>query len=232
MTLGGALERRSFMVGGHKGEPNRSVDAVTLGRDAATLGVDIGEKAPELLRLLAELERWNRRYNLTAITTLADGITRHLLDSLAVGPDLTGTRIADVGTGAGFPGLPLALVYPERQFTLVDSVAKKVRFVMHAARVLELQNVTVAHTRVESMQVEAPFDTVLARAFAPLPKLLAAVEGICGPSTQVLAMKGKWPRQELDSLPHGWRVVRSRRLEIPRLPAERWLVVLARVQNR
>jgi len=203
-----------------------SAEALTLARDAASLGVQVGDKAPALLLLLDELARWNRAYNLTAITTRAAGITHHLLDSLAVGPYLQGTRIVDVGTGAGFPGLPLALVYPQRQFTLIDSVAKKIRFVLHATRVLELRNVTALQGRVESLQVEIPFDTVLARAFAPLPKLLTAVRALCGPATEVLAMKGRWPQQELDALPEGWRVLRSHELEIPHLQGERWLLVL------
>ena len=205
-----------------------SAEALTLVRDAASLGVDVGERASDLLLLLDELARWNRRYNLTAIRTRAAGITHHLLDSLAVGPDLQGTRVVDVGTGAGFPGLPLALAYPEREFTLVDSVAKKIRFVVHAASVLGLRNVRVVQARVESMKVEVPFDTVVARAFAPLPKLLAAVETICGRTTEVLAMKGKWPQDELDSVPQGWRVLRTRELRIPHLEAERWLLVLGR----
>jgi len=100
-----------------------------------------GAQAARLLRLLDELAHWNRSYNLTAITTREGMISAHLLDSLAAQPDLQGQRIADVGTGAGFPGLPLALIEPQRQFTLIDSVAKKIRFVTHAVRVLELANV-------------------------------------------------------------------------------------------
>ena len=155
------------------------------------LGVSLsGQDAARLLRLLDELAHWNRRFNLTAITAPSAMITHHLLDSLAVSPDLAGTRIADVGTGAGFPGLPLAVVNPTRQFTLIDSTAKKLRFVANAAELLALGNVTVLHARVEQMRIDTPFDTVVARAFAPLPKLLRAVTPVCGPDTQVLAMKG------------------------------------------
>ena len=203
--------------------------ATTLVRGAATLGVSLtAGDAARLLQLLGELALWNRHTNLTAITEPDAMITHHLLDSLAVHGDLHGTRILDAGTGAGFPGLPLALVNPGRQFTLVDSTAKKIRFVTHAARVLGLDNVTALHARVEQMHPEAPFDTVVARAFAPLPKLLAQVRVVCGPATRVLAMKGRWPGDELAALPAGWRVVSSRELAVPGLGAARCLIVLER----
>jgi 16S rRNA (guanine527-N7)-methyltransferase len=197
-------------------------------RDAATLGVALTDSdAARLLALTAELARWNRSYNLTAIAP-ADMVTHHLLDSLAVQADLLGTRIADAGTGAGFPGLPLAVCNPQRHFTLIDSTAKKLRFVAHAAELLGLGNVTPLHARIESMKVAQPFDTVLARAFAPIPQLLEKIAPICGPATEVLAMKGKWPDKELGALAPPWRVVRSRELQVPGLPAARCLVVLAR----
>ena len=196
-------------------------------RDAASLGVSLtADEAARLLALIEELARWNRSYNLTAIAP-ADMVTHHLLDSLAVHPDLVGTRIADAGTGAGFPGLPLALCNPQRDFTLIDSTAKKLRFVSHAAQLLGLRNVSVLQARVESMKVERPFETVLARAFAPLPQLLAKVTPLCGPQTRVLAMKGKWPREELAALAPPWRVLSSRELSVPGLDAARCLIVLA-----
>ena len=200
-----------------------------LVQDAATLGVTLtSADAARLLTLTAELARWNRSYNLTAISSPAAMVTHHLLDSLAVNADLAGTRIADAGTGAGFPGLPLAVCNPQRHFTLIDSTAKKVRFVAHAASLLELTNVTALHGRVESLKFSAPFDTVLARAFAPIPELLEKVASLCGPQTRVLAMKGKWPKEELAALGPSWRVVSSRELTVPGLAAARCLIVLAR----
>ena len=199
-----------------------------LVQDAATLGVALSEgDARRLLALLDELARWNRTYNLTAINTPAAMLTHHLLDSLAIHPDLHGTRVADVGTGAGFPGLPLALCNPARHFTLIDSTAKKIRFVSHAAHALGLTNVTVVHARAETLKPEVPFDTVAVRALAPLPQMLAQVAPLCGAQTRVLAMKGRWPTEELAALPATWRLAGSRELKVPGLAAARCVIVLA-----
>jgi 16S rRNA (guanine527-N7)-methyltransferase len=200
-----------------------------LVQDAATLGVALAaQDAVRLLTLIDELARWNRSYNLTSIDTPATMVTHHLLDSLAVHPHLAGARIADVGTGAGFPGLPLAVCNPQRHFTLIDATAKKLRFVSHAADLLELTNVTAVHARAEAFQAEVPFDSVVARACAPLPRMLAQVVRLVDAHSRVLAMKGKWPTAELAELPPGWRVIDSRQLAIPHLGAERCLIVLAR----
>lgn len=196
--------------------------------DSATLGVSLTEgDAARLLALLEELVRWNRSYNLTAIRDPEAMVTHHLLDSLSVSPDLVGTRIADAGTGAGFPGLPLAVCNPQRHFTLIDSTAKKLRFVCHAVQLLGLGNVTAVHARVEALKADTPFDTVVARAFAPLPQMLARVASLCGPASRVLAMKGKWPADEIAALPGPWRVLGSRELTIPGLDAARCVIALA-----
>jgi 16S rRNA (guanine527-N7)-methyltransferase len=198
-----------------------------LQRDAATLGVSLGASdATRLIRLIEELERWNRSYNLTAVAEVPQMLTHHLLDSLAINPDLEGERIADAGTGAGFPGLPLALVNPERKFTLIDSTAKKLRFVTHAAQLLELTNVTALHARVEALRPGRPFDTVVARALAPLPELLKTVRPLCGPDTRVLAMKGKRPDAELAAVERPWRILGERELEVPGLDKARCVITL------
>ena len=194
---------------------------------AAALGVALTEHdALRLLRLLEELARWNRRFNLTAITEPADMVTHHLLDSLAVHRHLHGARIADIGTGAGFPGLPLALANPERRFSLIDSNGKKIRFVSHAAHALGLVNVEALQARVESLRPEVPFDTVMARAFAALPALVRAVEPLCGPGTRILALKGRWPKAELEALPAPWQA-ETLPLSVPGLTEERCLVILS-----
>jgi 16S rRNA (guanine527-N7)-methyltransferase len=196
---------------------------------ARTLGIGLTEpQARQLQQLLDELARWNRAYNLTALEHRADWLTHHLLDSLSVAPWLAGTRIADVGTGPGFPGLPLAVLRPDCHFTLIDSNGKKIRFVEHAVRTLGLANVTPRQARAESLRESPPYDTVLARAFAALPELLAAVRGLCGPSTRVLAMKGRRPDAELAAIDTArWRVDEIVRLEVPGLGAERHLVRLS-----
>ena len=205
--------------------------AERLVHGAATLGVDLTDTdAARLLRLLDELERWNRTYNLTAIRDRDAMLTHHLLDSLAIHPDLQGTTVADVGTGAGFPGLPLAVLSPQRRFTLIDSNGKKIRFVQHAARELGLANVEGLHGRVEAVAGRT-FDTIVSRAFAALPEYVANVAALCGPQTRVLAMKGKWPQQEIDRLPPQWRQQGARELIIPGLDESRCVVVLGQAQR-
>lgn len=198
-----------------------------LVHDAAALGVALTEHdAARLRQLLEDLAHWNRRFNLTGITDLESMVSHHVLDSLAVHRYLHGAAIADVGTGAGFPGMPLALVNPERRFTLIDSNGKKIRFVSHAMRTLGLMNVEPLQARVEALRPERPFDTVVARAFAPLPQLLVTVAPLCGSETRVLAMKGKWPQDELAALPPLWRVADSHTLTVPGLAEDRCLIVL------
>jgi 16S rRNA (guanine527-N7)-methyltransferase len=213
---------------------------------AAALGVPL---APSQLAqfevLVRELLRWNKAYNLTAITEPAEILTHHLLDSLAAQPDLAGTTVADVGTGAGFPGLPLAIVNPDRQFTLIDAVDKKLRFIDHAARELGLGNVRTAHGRVEQLKPAQPFDCVITRAFAPLPRLCAWVAPLCDAHTRVIAMKGRWPPpataavrapapasrdhgHDADGgdLPAGWQIESVRPVVVPGLREERNIILL------
>lgn len=196
---------------------------------AAVLGVELdARQAEQLLLLLDELERWNKTYNLTSIDARAEMLTHHLLDSLAVAPLLAGSRIIDVGTGAGFPGLPLAIIDPLRRYTLLDSNGKKVRFVAHVVRTLGLTNVEPLHARAETHVPQAPYDTVLARAFAPLAELVKQVSGLCGSATRVLAMKGKRLADERALLPAQWQVEADRDLIIPGLDEERHVLMLRR----
>lgn len=197
---------------------------------ARALGVTLAAKqADALVRLLDELSRWNRTYNLTAITDRGRMLTHHLLDSLSVHAHLHGRTVADVGTGAGFPGLPLAVANPDREFTLIDSGGKKARFVAHAARVLDLANVHPLHARVESLHPQPPFDTVVARAFAPVPELLEGVAGLSGSGTRVLAMKGNPTDEEIAGAGPGWRLVGRVPLSVPGLDEVRTLVAFERL---
>lgn len=204
-----------------------TAESRALVEGAARVGVALdAAQAVSLSRLLDELARWNKTYNLTAVTARGEMVTHHLLDSLSVAPYLHGVRIADVGTGAGFPGLPLAVAEPQRRFTLVDSNGKKVRFVAHAARTLRLANVEALQARAGDWTPPAPFDTVVARAFAPLPDLVVQVAALCGPHTRVLAMKGRRDPGEREGLPAGWRIEADQDLEVPGLGAARHVLVL------
>jgi 16S rRNA (guanine527-N7)-methyltransferase len=207
--------------------------SAALARGAAQLGVALDEtQQSRLLKLSSELLRWNKAYNLTAITDPDAVLTHHLLDSLAVAKDLHGTAVADVGTGAGFPGLPLAIAEPARQFTLIDTVDKKLRFIDHVVRELGLANVKTLHARVETLRpardFARPFDTVIARAFAPLPRMLQWVAPLCDERTRVLAMVGRWPPADAAEavIPDGWRLGSERPLSVPGLAAERHILCL------
>jgi 16S rRNA (guanine527-N7)-methyltransferase len=204
-----------------------SDEAQRLHAGARALGVALSsQQGATLLRLLDELEQWNRAYNLTAVTDRSEMLNLHLLDSLSASAALQGERIADVGTGAGFPGLPLAVLHPKLKFTLLDSNGKKIRFVAHAVRTLGLPNVQAVQSRAEALRPAAPFDTVLARAVAPLPKLLNAVRTLCGARTRVVALKGKLPAAELAALPAGWQLLSSRAVQLPGVAAERHVLTL------
>jgi 16S rRNA (guanine527-N7)-methyltransferase len=205
----------------------QTTSTASLRERAHQLGVALdADMAERLLRLLDELRLWNRAYNLTAIEEREAMVVTHLLDSLAAHADLAGERIADVGTGAGFPGLPLAISNPQRQFTLIDATAKKVRFVAHAARTLGLNNVQAVQARAEAMHPEQPFDTILARAVGSLAELAQLAQPLARPGTRLLAYKGRRPDAELASLPAGWQLVGVRVVQIPGLDAERCLVTL------
>jgi 16S rRNA (guanine527-N7)-methyltransferase len=205
----------------------RATSAADLCSWANELGVALDvDMATKLLRLLDELEHWNRAFNLTAIESREAMVATHLLDSLAASGDLVGQQVADLGTGAGFPGLPLAIAHPQRQFTLIDATAKKVRFVSHAVRALGLANVVPLHARAEAVQPASPFDTVIARAVAPLPKLAALARRLSRTGTRLLALKGKRPVAELAAIPSDWELLGVRELKVPQLDAERCLITL------
>jgi 16S rRNA (guanine527-N7)-methyltransferase len=154
--------------------------------------------------LLDELERWNRKVNLTAVRDREQMRTLHIADSLAVRPLLQGSEILDVGTGPGFPGLPLAIVEPDRAFTLLDSNNRKIMFVQHAAGLLGLDNVTAVRARSEDYAPGRRFDTVIARAVASLPKLVDMAGHHVGEDGVFIALKGRYPAAETEELPAPW----------------------------
>jgi 16S rRNA (guanine527-N7)-methyltransferase len=179
-----------------------------------------------LAAYLTLLERWNRAYNLTAVREPEAMVVRHLLDSLSILPWLEGSRVLDVGSGAGLPGIPLAVARPEYEFCLLDSNGKRTRFLTQAAAELRLPNVSVVRSRVEDYRPVTLFNSVVSRAFATLAELVADAGRLCALTGRLLAMKGVFPDDELACLPPAYRVVGVYPLRVPHLDAERHLVHL------
>jgi len=207
---------------------NRDALRRLLEQGVAALGQSLAPDAVEaLLDYQALLQRWNAAYNLTAVRDAEGMVTRHLVDSLAIAPYVTGQMLADLGTGPGLPGIPLALLEPARTCLLVDSNGKKVRFLREAIRSLGLGGrVTATQQRVED--VEGTFDCITARAFASLADMLAWGGHLLAPGGTWLAMKGKYPAEELSGVPAGFSVQAIERLAVPGADGERHLVVLRR----
>lgn len=195
------------------------------GLDALAITTDAGT-VDRLLEYLELLCKWNRSYNLVAQGELDALVSRHLLDSLAIRPYLAAGALLDVGTGAGFPGLPLALVEPERPVVLLDSGGKKVRFLNHVLRQLGVTNASAVQARAESYKPGSGFSTIVSRAFASLGDFVRAVQHLAGPDTRLLALKGRHPEQELAGLPTEAELVAVQPLQVPGLTAERNLVIL------
>jgi 16S rRNA (guanine527-N7)-methyltransferase len=175
--------------------------------------------------------KWNKAYNLTAITDPQEMLSKHIDDSLVVNPFLQGSQIIDVGTGAGLPGIPLAIVNPDKLFTLLDSNGKKIRFIQQAITILKLTNVTAVHARVEDFKSETRFDSVLSRAFASIYDMLTLTQHLINDNGVFLAMKGTVPTDELNQLPAGFKVENIQPLCVPGLKAERCLVVIKKTQD-
>jgi 16S rRNA (guanine527-N7)-methyltransferase len=185
------------------------------------------EKEEALLSFLALLEHWNRSYNLTAVKAPRQMVTRHLLDSLAVLPWIPGGRLLDAGTGAGLPGIPVAIMNPDLEVTLLDSSGKKIRFLNHVRRELVLENVTPVQQRLESFHARGSYDTIISRAFSDLASFARAARHIMDASSRLLAMKGKFPENELKGLPEWIRTESVEKLAVPGLLEERHLVIMS-----
>ena len=196
-----------------------------LQRGLAGLSLTLSEtQQDKLLHYLALLVKWNRAYNLTAIRDPREMIGKHLLDSLSVVPFISGERLLDVGTGAGLPGIPLAIVYPEKRFELLDSNSKKTRFLTQVSGELGLANVQVHHRRIEAGELEPVYDGILSRAFASLADMTRDCGPLLAGGGELLAMKGQYPEQELSQLPKPYIVKGSHALVVPGLTGERHLI--------
>jgi 16S rRNA (guanine527-N7)-methyltransferase len=206
---------------------------VPIFEGARALGIQLDEaQVGRLIAHLDLLDEWNARMNLTAIREREQQITKHVLDSLSVWPYLHGERVADVGSGAGFPGIPLAIADPRRHYTLIESTGKKCRFLEHVRDALELANVEVAQARAESHQPEVRFDTVVARAVGPIADLVKTAGRLVAGGGRLLAMKGRNPTDELAAKLNGWKVAAVHRVAVPGLAEERHVVELCRSHDR
>ncbi|WGL15369.1 16S rRNA (guanine(527)-N(7))-methyltransferase RsmG [Microbulbifer bruguierae] len=205
-----------------------------LNQAAEQLNLDLTEEQQDkLLDYLDLFARWNSAYNLSAVRNPAEMLERHIIDSLSV-VNLCGTSaedqspLIDVGSGGGLPGIPLAIVHPERPISLLDSNGKKSRFQFQVASQLKLANINVVNQRVEAYKPETPYAGVVSRAFASLQDMVSGSEHLLAPGGRFYAMKGKIPEDELSALPKGIKVVELHTLQVPGCDAERHLIVLSR----
>jgi 16S rRNA (guanine527-N7)-methyltransferase len=190
------------------------------GLSALSLPSD-ADKEAKLLDFIDLIAKWNQAYNLTAVRDKEAMVSLHLLDSLAILPYLHGQRWVDIGTGAGLPGIPLAIYQPDKEFVLIDSNAKKTRFVQQVILELGLKNVSVLHSRVENYRPVALFDTVLCRAFASMGEISKLTQHLLADDGLLLAMKGQVPAQELTQLSQNYRVIE---LIVPQIAAQRCVI--------
>ncbi|MEE3634000.1 16S rRNA (guanine(527)-N(7))-methyltransferase RsmG [Pseudomonas defluvii] len=203
--------------------------AEELSTGARELGVELSASQQEqLLAYLALLIKWNKAYNLTAVRNPDEMVSRHLLDSLSVMPFIHSERWLDVGSGGGMPGIPLAILHPEKQVTVLDSNGKKTRFLTQVKLELKLDNLQVIHNRVEAFQPERPFTGIISRAFSSMENFTNWTRHLGDTQTQWLAMKGLHPADELVALPADFKVDSEQALTVPGCQGQRHLLILRR----
>jgi len=193
----------------------------------AAQGLQVEDQArAAMLQYLGLLQRWNKAYNLTSIKDPVQMLSYHLLDSLSIGPHLQGQSFIDVGTGAGLPGIPLAVTHPDKNFSLLDSNGKKIRFLFQIKTALKLSNVKEMQGRVDEYKPEQRYDGVISRAFASLSDMIDGSEHLLVPGGRFYAMKGRYPDKELSALPKGYKVEQAIELEVPTLDQQRHLIII------
>ncbi len=203
-------------------------ERIKLESGLARLGLDVASTAiDDLLTYMVLLKEWSGTYNLVAPRERDFLLTRHVLDSLSIAPWLKPGSLLDVGTGAGLPGLPLAIIKPDMEVTLIDSAGKKIRFIRHIGRTLKLANIQPLHSRIEDLADGLTFANITSRAFASLKEFVEAARPCMNETTQLLAMKGAYPGKELEELPAWINVQSVEQLTVPYLHAERHIVIMA-----
>ncbi len=184
------------------------------------------EHQQQLIKLVELLNKWNKAFNLTAVRKPSDMLVKHIMDSIVVSPHLEGQRFIDVGTGPGLPGLPLAILNPDKTFYLLDSLGKRIRFITQAIHELGIKNVVAVHSRVEDFDPEQGFDGVISRAFASLDDMLDWCHHLPNANGKFYALKGVVPQDEIDNLRVGLTLDRVQLLHVPELDGERHLVLI------
>lgn len=184
------------------------------------------QQKQQLVKLVLLLVKWNKAYNLTSVRDPMEMLVKHILDSLVVSPYLQGQRFIDVGTGPGLPGLPLAIVNPDKHFVLLDSLGKRISFIRNAIRELGLNNVETVLSRVEVYQPDHQFDGVLSRAFASLKDMVDWCHHLPAPNGKFYALKGQYHQQEVEQLDPMMKIEQVIPLQVPELMAERHLILL------
>jgi len=183
-----------------------------------------------LIQYVELLHKWNKTYNLTSVRDPQDMLVKHIMDSLMVGEVLQGKTFIDVGTGPGLPGIPLAILYPERNFVLLDSLGKRITFLRQVVYQLKLTNVEPVKSRVEDYHDKVPFDGVLSRAFSSLNDMVSWCSHlITEEKGQFFALKGRYPTDELTDLPKNINLVSSHKITVPELIGERHVIILKKV---
>jgi len=183
----------------------------------------------QLVGYVEMLNKWNKAYNLTSVRNPQEMLVKHIMDSIIVSTHLQGERFIDVGTGPGLPGIPLAIMNPTKQFCLLDSLGKRIRFIKQVLHELKIDNVNPIQSRVEEYQPEEKFDGVLSRAFASITDMVEWCHHLPKADTgNFLALKGQLPQDEIDQLPEWCSVTDIKALNVPQLEGERHLVILSR----
>jgi len=193
--------------------------------------LDVSDEQIDLLIQYVELlNKWNKAYNLTSVRDPSEMLIKHIMDSLMVGKHISGQRFIDVGTGPGLPGIPLAILYPDYQFTLLDSLGKRITFLKQVVFLLKLQNVELMLSRVEEFTPDIPFDGVLSRAFSSLNDMVSWCSHLIATEKgRFFALKGQYPTEEIDLLPENIKLVASHNIVVPKLDGQRHLIELKKI---